>query len=147
MITQDSRLVKLTPSKNWGDNSSILGVTIRFESYLDAHHNILAVKDVYLDSPAHEAGLLSYKDFILGTREICFKSLDEFAKLVEVNESRELTLYVYNVDSETVRECKIIPSKTWGGNGLLGCDVSYGFLNKIPLRKKDLERLNEKKNF
>ena len=144
MITQDSRLVKITPTKKWGDQSSILGVTIRFESYLDAHNNILAVKDVYLDSPAHEAGLLSYKDFILGTREICFKSLEEFAKLTEVNESREITLYVYNVDSEAVREVKITPSRTWGGGGLLGCDVSFGYLNIIPLRKKDKARLSEK---
>lgn len=66
--------------------------------------NILSVQDVYLDSPSHEAGLHPFKDFILGTREICFKSLEEFAKYIEVNEGQELKLHVYNVETEQVRE-------------------------------------------
>jgi len=45
----------------------------------------LAVNDVYLGSAAHEAGLQPFKDYILGTREIAFKNLDEFAKYIEVN--------------------------------------------------------------
>ena len=73
-----------------------LGVTIRFENYTEAHNNILAVRDVYLDSPAHEAGLTSYQDFILGTREICCTSLDHFAKYIQINEGRDLTFYVYS---------------------------------------------------
>ena len=35
----------------------MLGTTIRYENYEDAHNNILSVQDVYLDSPSHEAGL------------------------------------------------------------------------------------------
>jgi len=55
---------------------------LRFENYEDAHINILAVQNVYLDSPAHEAGMQPFKDYILGTKELCFKSLDEFAKYI-----------------------------------------------------------------
>ena len=36
------------------------------------------------------------------------------------------------------------PKKGWGGNGLLGCDISFGYFNKIPLRAKDQERTLEK---
>jgi len=43
--------------KDWGEHNSLLGATIRYESYVDAHNNILAVNDVYLGSAAHEAGL------------------------------------------------------------------------------------------
>ena len=50
-------MVKLNLNRNWGDHKSVLGATIRLESYTEAHNHILAVKDVYLDSPAHEAGL------------------------------------------------------------------------------------------
>ena len=43
-----------------------------------------------------------------------------------------------------MREVPLTPRKDWGGNGLLGCDVSFGFFNKIPLREKDKERINAK---
>lgn len=83
---------------NLSENSSILGTTIRYESYVDAHNHILSIKDVYLDSPSHEAGLSPFKDYIMGTREISFKSLEEFAKYIEVNEGTDVKLHVYNTE-------------------------------------------------
>ena len=103
------------------------------------------MNDVYLDSPAHEAGLQPFKDYIIGTRELAFKSLDEFAKYVEINLDREIRFYIYNVDQEHMREVALTPRKDWGGQGILGCDVSFGYFNKIPLRKKDLENINQSK--
>ena len=85
IISQDTRVVQVDLTQNKSEEEISLGVTIRFECYADAHNNILAVKDVYLDSPAADAGLISYQDYILGTREICFKSLDEFAKYITIN--------------------------------------------------------------
>jgi hypothetical protein len=82
IITQSTRTVKATLNKDWGDGSSVLGATIRYECFTDAHNNILYVSDVYLDSPAHEAEIIPFKDYIIGTREISFKSLDEFAKYI-----------------------------------------------------------------
>ena len=78
----------------------------------------------------------------MGTRELAFKSLDEFAKYVEVNEGREISLHVYNVETERVREVTLIPKRGWGGVGMLGCDVSFGYFNKIPLRQKDIDNMN-----
>ena len=72
------------------------------------------MQDVYLDSPAHEAGIVPFKDYIIGTREIAFKSLDEFAKYIEVNVGQEIKLYLYNVDQERVREVHLTP-KQWNG--------------------------------
>jgi hypothetical protein len=46
---------------------------------------------------------------------------------------------VYNVEVESVKAIKIVPSDDWGGQGLLGADISFGFLNKLPLRQKDQE--------
>lgn len=76
----------------------MLGALIRLENYTDAHNHILAVKDVYLDSPAHQAGLQPFRDYVVGTREIAFKNLEEFAKYVEVNQGSEIRLHLYNVD-------------------------------------------------
>lgn len=67
-----------------------------------------------MDSPAHEAGIVPFKDYIVGTREIAFKSLDEFAKYIEVNVGQEIKLYLYNVDQERVREVHLTP-KQWNG--------------------------------
>ena len=63
-----------------------------------------------------------------------FKSLEEFAKYIEVNEGALIRLHVYNVDHEAVREVSLTPNKNWGGDGLLCCDVSFGYFNKIPIR-------------
>lgn len=134
-------MVKIKLHRNWGNNNIIFGALIRIECYTDSHLNILAVKDVYLDGPAHQAGLQPYKDFILGTREIAFKNLDEFAKYVEVNTGQEIRLFIYNSEKEEVKEVSLTPKSDWGGQGLLGCDASYGYFNKIPLRAKDKEFL------
>ena len=96
LIQQGTRTVKLKLQRNWGDRKSVLGATIRLESFAEAHNHILAVKDVYLGSPARAAGMQPYKDFIVGTREIAFKTLDDFAKYVEVNVNQEVKLYIYN---------------------------------------------------
>jgi hypothetical protein len=70
---------------------------------------------VYLDSPAHAAEIQPFKDYILGTREMCFKSLDEFAKYIEVNIGSEIKLHIYNIDQGAMREVSLIPKKDWGG--------------------------------
>lgn len=49
---------------------------------------------------------------------------------------------MYNVDLEKVREVSLTP-RQWNGQGLLGCDVSFGFFNKLPLRSKDLQQLKK----
>lgn len=117
---------------------------MRYEQFDEAHHNILSVQDVYLGSPAHEAELQPVKDFILGTKEMTFTDLQSFAKYIQVNEGQEVELQVYNVDTETVKQSKITP-KNWDGAGLIGADISFGYFNRLPLRKKDQENL-EKRN-
>lgn len=41
---------------------------------------------------------------------------------------RSVELYVYNSASEDVRVVSIVPNNEWGGNGTLGCDIGYPFL-------------------
>ena len=103
----------------------------------------MAVADVYLGSPAYEADLQPFKDFILGTRELTFDNLQAFAKYVQINKNREIHLYIYNVDREQVRLTSVTPRDNWSGEGLLGADISFGFLNRLPMRKKDIA--NEQK--
>ena len=45
-----------------------------------------------MGSPAHEADLQPFKDFVLGTKEMTFTDLQSFAKYIQVNEGSELEL-------------------------------------------------------
>ena len=80
-----------------------------------------------------------FRDFIMGTKEMTFCELTSFAKYVQINENQEIQLFVYNIDTETVRGIPLTPRGNWGGQGLLGADISFGYLNKLPLRKRDIK--------
>jgi len=43
-----------------------------------------------------------------------------------------LILYVYNNEYNVTRPVTITPSRTWGGQGLLGCTLGFGALHRIP---------------
>ena len=43
IIQQDQRPVRVRIHKDWGEGSSLLGATIRYENFVDAHNRILAV--------------------------------------------------------------------------------------------------------
>lgn len=45
---------------------------------------------------------------------------------------------MYNTETEKVGFVKVVPRDDWGGAGMLGADISFGFLNKLPLRKADV---------
>ena len=47
----------------------MLGVTIRFDSHKDAEEQMLHVLEVETNSPAELAGLVPFKDYLLGTAE------------------------------------------------------------------------------
>lgn len=57
-----------TPSRNW-PGEGMLGVTIRFDSHKDAEEQMLHVLEVETNSPAELAGLVPFKDYLLGTAE------------------------------------------------------------------------------
>lgn len=45
---------------------------------------------------------------------------------------RNLRLYVYNHEYGVTREISITPSRSWGGEGALGCVLGYGALHRLP---------------
>ena len=117
---------------------------MRYEQFDEAHHNILSVQDVYIGSPAQESDMKPFKDFILGTKEMTFTDLQSFAKYIQVNEGQQIELQVYNVDAEEIKVTKIMPKSNWGGQGLIGADISFGYFNRLPLRKKDKENADKR---
>ena len=49
-----------------------------------------------------------------------------------------MELFIYNVDLEKVRCAIVTPRDNWSGQGLIGADICFGYLNKLPMRKRDM---------
>ena len=55
------------------------------------------------NSPAEQAGLRSFTDYIIGADSVLHESEDLFT-LIEAHEGRPLKLYVYNTETDHCRE-------------------------------------------
>jgi len=132
--TLRTRETMLTPSGSWG-GSGLLGITIRFDVTQEVSKHTLHVLDVFDNSPASTAGLDAYNDYILGVGDLLYDGPDEFGEIVMHNENRSIRLYVYSVRTEIVRDVMITPTRSWGGEGYLGCGVGAGYLHALPPRR------------
>ncbi|KAF7535187.1 hypothetical protein G7054_g5589 [Neopestalotiopsis clavispora] len=108
-----------------------LGLSLQFTP-LAVVSNIWHVLDVPSNSPADNAGLLPYSDYILGTPDGVLHGEGGLGELVEDYIGRPLRLWVYNNEYNVTRELEIIPSRDWGGEGALGCVLGYGALHRLP---------------
>lgn len=120
------------PSDSWG-GQGLLGVSIRFCSFEGSNEIVWHVLEVHPNSPALIAGLQPFTDYIVGADSVLHESEDLYT-LVESHEGRSLKLYVYNCEDDSCREVTIIPNRSWGGEGFLGCGIGYGYLHRIPVR-------------
>lgn len=129
--SQEARLVKVVPEDDWG-GAGLLGVTIRLDNYAGAEERLIRVLTVEPKSPAAVAGLVPEKDFILGTTHQTLDSSDALADLLHSHVDQVVELYVYNTDSDLVRTVVLMPTLSWGGEGLLGAEVGTGYLHRLP---------------
>ncbi|KAI8898745.1 GRASP55/65 PDZ-like domain-containing protein [Globomyces pollinis-pini] len=130
--TMALRNVSVVPVENGGLNS-----TVKLCDFRDAHERVWHVLEVSKDSPASSAGLIAFKDYILGSPNVLLNDNNDFADLIQVNQNKPLSLYVYNTDMDVVREVVIVPDSNWGGLGSLGCEIGYGFSHRIALSKTE----------
>ncbi|KAH9278497.1 Golgi reassembly-stacking protein 2 [Echinococcus granulosus] len=128
--TQEFREVTLIPSSDWG-GQGLLGLSIRYCSFKGASENVWHVLDVSPGSPAAMAGLQPFSDYIIGTDALLTDSEDLFS-VVEAHNGQPLRLYVYNSTTDQCREVMLIPNLSWGGDGMLGCEIGFGYLHRIP---------------
>ncbi|KAG0034408.1 hypothetical protein BGZ81_004889 [Podila clonocystis] len=125
---QAGRRVEMIPTRLWGDGTGgLLGCSIRFCMF-DAINDV----DVAPGSPAERAGLCAHSDYVIGTPYGIMRGEGDLYDLVEDNVGEPLRLHVYNTETDHVREIVIVPHEGWGGEGLLGCDVGYGYLHRLP---------------
>jgi len=99
---------------------------------LAATEEVWHILDVTPNSPADNAGLLPYGDYIIGSPETLVKGESGMGELVEQFLNRSLRLWVYNHEYNVTRLVTLEPSRSWGGTGALGCILGYGALHRIP---------------
>lgn len=130
IISSETREVVVVPRDNWG-GQGYLGATVRWEHWNDFQG--LKVLEVHPNSIASSAGLEPNEDFVLGTSEKTFNSIDHLGALIQAQS--KLVLYVYNCRTNSVRKVSIEnPQK-----GNLGLSVGEGMLNRLPSDVKELE--------
>ncbi|KJE93061.1 hypothetical protein CAOG_03909 [Capsaspora owczarzaki ATCC 30864] len=129
------RNLTLIPSNMWG-GMGLLGVSIRFCSFDGANDNVWHVLEVHSNSPAATAGLKSLADYIIGTPHALLHEPDDFYNLIANSDKTALSLFVYNTDRDDCREVVITPNSDWGGEGSLGCGIGYGYLHRIPVKRR-----------
>ncbi|KAI8599685.1 GRASP55/65 PDZ-like domain-containing protein [Dissophora ornata] len=127
---QVGRRVEMTPTKNWGDGKGgLIGCSIRFCMFDAVNDVVWHILDVAHGSPAQKAGLCAHTDYVIGTPYGIMRGEGDLYDLVEDNIGEPLRLHVYNSETDHI---VIIPNEEWGGEGLLGCDVGYGYLHRLP---------------
>lgn len=78
-------------------------------------------------SPAHNAGLVPFFDFITAVDKLALDRDDPafFFDYVRRNKDRAITCQVFNLRVRATRDVTVVPSDCWGGVGLLGCNVCW----------------------
>ncbi|KAI9786796.1 MAG: hypothetical protein M1816_007804 [Peltula sp. TS41687] len=109
-----------------------LGLTLQWTA-ISSTEDVWHILDVAPNSPAEQAGLLPYGDYIIGTPEGIVRGEAGLGELVEDHLSRPLELHIYNHEYDLTRPVTITPSRNWGGSGALGCVLGYGALHRLPV--------------
>ena len=69
-------------------------------------------------------------DYIIASRDFIFEDIDSIGVH---SKAGKMHLAVYNTISQQIRNTVIVPSRSWGGSGVLGCKLSMGDEFTIPI--------------
>lgn len=125
-----------TVGRQWTPN---LGISFQLTP-LSTGFFMWHVLRVHPGSPAYLAGIIP-DEYIIQSQDglLATGGEDLLAKVLQSQYAKagdgcEVVLYVYNYDSDCVRPVRVIlkSGSLWGGRGILGCDVGYGLLHRIP---------------
>jgi len=142
---QELRDVPVIPSRSWSAAStshspteplpepSLLGLSLRLCNPDGALERVWHVLDILEGSPAQDAGLVPFTDYIVGCPVGVLRTEGDFYDLVESHVDKPLRLFCWNADFDVLRQVIIVPNRNWGdGRSLLGCGIGFGLLHRIP---------------
>ena len=146
-----------TDSSNNSDESvhQLLGLTLESQHLTTATY-VWRILATHQGSPAFMSQLVPYSDYIIGCdsayptdtngKGLLTKGGESLLSKTVLNyynyhysisneDNIPITLYVYNHDYDILRPVTVNLSRSWGtgyNRGILGCDVGYGLLHRIP---------------
>ncbi|XP_017892314.1 Golgi reassembly-stacking protein 2 [Ceratina calcarata] len=86
-------------------------------------YHVLRVQE---GSPGQKAGLEAFFDFIVAIGNTRLdQDNDTLKELLKNGVDKKLALTVYSSKTQSVRQTVVVPSLTWGGQGLLGVSVRF----------------------
>ncbi|XP_034179809.2 Golgi reassembly-stacking protein 2 [Osmia lignaria lignaria] len=86
-------------------------------------YHVLKVQE---GSPGQKAGLQAFFDFIVAIGNTRLnQDNDTLKELLKNGVDKKLSMTVYSSKTQSVRQTVIVPSLTWGGQGLLGVSVRF----------------------
>lgn len=86
-------------------------------------YHVLRVQD---GSPGQKAGLEAFFDFIVAINKIRLdQDNDTLKEQLKTNIDKDVVLTVYSSKTQQVRQVTIVPSSSWGGQGLLGVSIRF----------------------
>lgn len=139
----------------FNDSFSQVGLTLQSQ-HLNTATYVWRILNTHHSSPAFQAQLIPYSDYIIGCDSAYPQDAEGKGLLAKGGESLlsrtvmsyynlhytasqednvPITLYVYNHDYDILRPVTVNLSRSWGtgqNRGILGCDVGYGLLHRIP---------------
>lgn len=119
-----TREVRVVP-RRW-NGPGLFGATVQYNTVDPRGCFGIRVVDVHPQSPAAQAGLVPYKDFMLGTDQSLFYDVDDVARQVTDHLNNKMLIHTYNSETKKVRTVELVPRENWGGRGCLGCDIDTG---------------------
>lgn len=77
-------------------------------------------------SPGQKAGLEAFFDFIVAINKTRLdQDNDTLKELLKNSVDKVITMTVYSSKTQIIREIQIVPSTSWGGQGLLGVSIKF----------------------
>lgn len=135
--------------------SKSLGLTLESQHLISSTY-VWRILHTHEHSPAFQAQLIPYSDYVIGCESAFEGDSDGKGMLGAGGESLlshtissyynahysvshqdviPITLFVYNHDYDVLRPVTVNLSRSWSlgkNRGILGCDVGYGILHRIP---------------
>lgn len=97
-----------------------------FLNLIFIYKKILNFKKVQDNSPGSRAGLEAFFDFIIainGSR--LDQDNDTLKSILSANIDKPCKLLVFSSKTMMVREVTLVPTKNWGGQGVLGVSIRF----------------------
>lgn len=137
------------------DDYNQLGMAFQLQHLTSATY-VWRILATHALSPAFHAGMVPYSDYIIGCdltfvedkdgkglltaggEGLLLRTVFDYYNYHHQRTNQEnipITFYVYNHDYDILRPVTVNLNRGWGGGGnkgMLGCDVGYGLLHRLP---------------